>query len=104
MKKSKRLKQHKHPDGIARSYNKKLEQVYGKVLEEQIEEKILKNIDKFVIDGILDGDLLKKFTNEVRQFMLFCNSSVKQVARESFKKTSKYNMKVLKNQLKQLDK
>lgn len=99
----KKIKQHKHPDGIINSYNKKLNQVYTKVLENEIEEKIIKHIDYFVIDGVMDELMLKKYMDDLRNSMLFCNSAVRKVAKESFSKASVYNFKVLKNQLKQAD-
>lgn len=101
--KNKRLKQHKHPDGIIKDYNNRLSQVYSKHLENEIEEKIISNLDKIVVDGMIDYNLLEKFSNDLRQSMLFTSAAVKEAAKISFKKAEKYNMKVIKGQLKQLD-
>lgn len=103
MKVRKKSKEPKHPDNIIRSYNNKLTQVYSKMLEAEIESKILNNLDQFIVNGVLNRTLLDNAITNLKNSMVLQTSNIKQAARQSFKKLSKYNMSVLKSQLKQIE-
>lgn len=103
MKQKRKNKDPKHPDNIIRNYNNKLTQVYSKMLESEIESKILSNLDQFIINGVLNRTLLDKAILDLKNSMVLQTSNIKQAARQSFKKLSKYNMSVLKSQLKQIE-
>lgn len=102
MKKNK-LKQHKHPDGIIREYERKLTSYYSKILEAEIENKILNHLDDFILDGVLNKFLLEKAIDDLKKNILKQNSKIKQAAKQSLLKASKYNITVIKSQLKQIE-
>lgn len=102
MKKNK-VKQHSHPDGIIREYNRKLSSVYSNILQAEIESKILSRLDDFIVDGILNRFLLDRAIIDLKKSMAKQNFKIKQAARQSLLKASKYNMRVLKSQLKQIE-
>lgn len=102
MKKMK-VKQYKHPDSVIRDYNRKLTQVYSRMFESEIESKILSNLDQFIIDGVLNKTLLDKAIIDMKNSMTLQLSSIKQAAKQSFVKLQKYNMRVLKNQVRQIE-